>query len=93
VAAEIVGCLGLLAMRNAVDRLHYAGSAATVGPALVAAAVCVREGVVSASGLAALLVAVTLALGGSVVGTATIRLVRLRQQGSLESTAAERERA
>jgi multisubunit Na+/H+ antiporter MnhG subunit len=93
VVAELVCCLGLLAMRNAIDRLHYAGAAATLGPALIASAVCVREGLVSSQGLNAVLIAVLLAFGSAAVAGATARLIRLRQRGSLESTAAERERA
>jgi multisubunit Na+/H+ antiporter MnhG subunit len=92
VAAELVACLGLVAMRSAIDRLHYAGAGTTVGPAFIAAAVCAREGVVSAQGLAALLIAVVLAGGGSALGTATARLIRVDTHGTLDSTAAERER-
>jgi multisubunit Na+/H+ antiporter MnhG subunit len=93
VAAELVCCLGLLAMRNAIDRLHYAGAAATLGPALIAAAVCVREGLVSSQGLNSVLIAMLLAFGSAATAGATARLIRLRQRGSLESTPAERERA
>jgi multisubunit Na+/H+ antiporter MnhG subunit len=93
VAAELVCCLGLLTMRNAIDRLHYAGAAATLGPALVASAVCVREGLVSSQGLNSVLTALLLAFGSAAVAGATARLIRLRQRGSLESTPAERERA
>jgi multisubunit Na+/H+ antiporter MnhG subunit len=93
VAAELVCCLGLLAMRNAIDRLHYAGAAATLGPALIAAAVCVREGLVSSQGLNSVLVAMLLAFGSAAIAGATARLIRLRQRGSLESTPTERERA
>jgi multisubunit Na+/H+ antiporter MnhG subunit len=92
VAAELICCLGLLAMRNAIDRLHYSGAAATVGPALIAAAVCVREGLVSSQGLNSVLVAAVLAFGSAAVAGATARVIRLRQRGSLESTPAERER-
>ena len=93
VAAEVLAAVGLVLMRNAIDRLHFAGAGTTVGPALVAAAICVREGVVSAQALAAILIAVVLAAGGSLVGAATGRLIRLDAFGTLESTPAERERA
>ena len=93
VAAELVCCLGLLAMRNAIDRLHYAGAAAALGPPLIAAAVCVREGFVSSQGLNSLLTALLLAFGSAAVAGATARLIRIRQRGGLESTPAERERA
>jgi multisubunit Na+/H+ antiporter MnhG subunit len=93
IAAELVCCLGLVTMRNAVDRLHYVGAAATLGPALIAAAVCVREGVVSSQGLNSILIALLLAFGSASVAGATLRMLRLRQRGTLESTAAERKRA
>ena len=92
VAAEVVCCVGLVALRRAVDRLHYAAAGATLGPALVAAAVCVREGVVSSQGLNSILVAVLLAVGGDALTGGTIRMIRLGEHSGLESTAAERER-
>jgi multisubunit Na+/H+ antiporter MnhG subunit len=92
VATEVVAAVGLLAMRNAIDRLHYASAATGVGPAFIAAAVCTREGVVSAQGLSALLIAVVLALAGASLGTAVARLVRLRTHGDLRPSTAERER-
>lgn len=39
VAVELICCAGLVAVRTSIDRLHYAGAATVVGPALVAAAV------------------------------------------------------
>lgn len=93
VAAELVCCAGVLVMRNTIDRLHYAAAAAVIGPALVAAAVCVREGVASTPGLNSVLVAVLLAVGGAALSGATARLVRLHDHRGLESTPAERERA
>jgi multisubunit Na+/H+ antiporter MnhG subunit len=92
VAVELVCCIGLVAMRNAIDRLHYAGAATAVGPALVAAAVCVEEGVFTTNGLDAIAVALLLALLGGALGVSTARAIRLRERGSLESTPAERER-
>ena len=93
VAVELACCVGLVAMRRAIDRLHYAGAATTVGPALVAAAVCVEEGVFTTNGLDAIAVALLLSLLGGALGVATARAIRLRERGTLESTPAERERA
>ena len=93
VAVELACCVGLVAMRSAIDRLHYAGAATTVGPALVAAAVCVEEGVFTTNGLDAIAVALLLSLLGGALGVATARAIRLRERGTLESTPAERERA
>jgi multisubunit Na+/H+ antiporter MnhG subunit len=92
VAIELVCCLGLLAMPAAIDRLHYAGAATVVGPALIAAAVCIEEGLFTANGLNAIAVAVMLALLGAALTTATGRAIRLRDRGTLESSPAERER-
>jgi multicomponent Na+:H+ antiporter subunit G len=92
VVVELVSCVGLLAMRSAIDRLHYAGAGTIVGPALVAAAVCVEEGLFTTNGLNAVAVALMLGLLGGALGTATGRAIRLRERGTLESTAAERER-
>ena len=86
VAIELASCVGLLAMRTAIDRIHYAGAGTVAGPALIAAAVCVEEGLFTTNGLNAVLVAFLLA-------TATARAIRLRERGTLESTPAERERA
>jgi multisubunit Na+/H+ antiporter MnhG subunit len=92
VAVELVCCVGLAAVRQPIDRLHYAGAATVVGPALVAAAVCFEEGLLTTNGLNAVAVAVLLALLGGALGVATARAIRLRERGTLESTPAERER-
>lgn len=92
VAVELVCCVGLAAVRQPIDRLHYAGAATVVGPTLVAAAVCVEEGLFTTSGLNAVAVALLLALLGAALGVATARAIRLRERGTLESSPAERER-
>ena len=92
VGVELVACVGLLAMPKAIDRLHYASAATGIGPAFVAAAVCAREGIVSAQGLAAILISVVLAFAGGTLGLAVARIVRLRTHGTLEPSPAEQER-
>ena len=79
VGAELVCCAGLLAMRSAIDRLHYVAAATVVGPVLVAAAVCVEEGLFTASGLNAIVVALLLAFLGAALVTATGRVIRGRE--------------
>jgi multisubunit Na+/H+ antiporter MnhG subunit len=93
VAIELASCVGLLAMRTAIDRIHYAGAGTVAGPALIAAAVCVEEGLFTTNGLNAVIVAFLLAILGAALATATARAIRLRERGTLESTPAERERA
>jgi multisubunit Na+/H+ antiporter MnhG subunit len=92
VAAEVLSCLGLLAMRSAIDRLHYASAGTALGPAFLAAAVCVREGIVSAQGLTSLLIAVVFAFAGSALGVGLTKTIRLDTAGTAEATPAELER-
>jgi multisubunit Na+/H+ antiporter MnhG subunit len=92
VAVMLVCCVGFAVMRSAIDRLHYAGAATLVGPSLIAAAVCVREGVFTTSALDAIVVAALLGFLGGALAIATARAIRLADRKSLESTPAERER-
>lgn len=92
VAVEVTACVGLLTMRNAIDRLHYAGAATVTGPILIAAAVCFEEGLFTTNGLDAVAVAGMLAMLGGALSIATGRAIRLRDRGTLESSPAERER-
>ncbi len=90
VAAELVCCLGVLAMRTAIERLHFAGAGATIGPTLAAIAVVVAEGIATSEGLNALVIAVFLLAAGPALTSATARAIRLRERGTLESSTAER---
>ena len=92
VAIELAACLGFVTMRSAIDRLHYASAGTVAVPALVAAAVCVEEGLFTSNGLNAVTVALLLGLLGSALAVATARAIRLRERGTLESTQAERDR-
>jgi multisubunit Na+/H+ antiporter MnhG subunit len=92
VGLELACCVGLVAARTAIDRLHFAGAATVAGPPLVAAAVCFEEGLFTTNGLNAVAVALLLALLGGALAVATARAIRLRDRGTLESSPAERER-
>jgi multicomponent Na+:H+ antiporter subunit G len=72
--------LGVLAMRSAYDRLHYA-SAAGWGAALIAAAILVRESL-SLIADKALLTAAILVVCGPVLSHATARAGRIRERGT-----------
>ncbi len=74
VLGEAVCCVGLLAARAAIDRVHYAGAAATVPSFLIAAAVVVKEALTQPA-VDALVVAALVLVLGSVVGHATARLI------------------
>jgi multisubunit Na+/H+ antiporter MnhG subunit len=81
--------VGLVAMRTAADKLHYAGWASTIAPALVAAGVVVETGFTSI-GLTAVLLAGVMLVAGSASTVAVARVARLEDAGRIEPTEAER---
>lgn len=72
--------LGVLVMRSAYDRLHYA-SAASWGAAPIALAILVRESL-SLIADKALLAAAALVICGPVLAHATARAGRIRERGA-----------
>jgi monovalent cation/proton antiporter MnhG/PhaG subunit len=81
VAVELVCCVGVLAMRDAYDKLHYTAPATTVGPLAIALAVVVQESF-SQAGIKALLIFLALLVTNPVLTHATARAARVRQLGS-----------
>jgi monovalent cation/proton antiporter MnhG/PhaG subunit len=81
VGAELICCVGVLAMRNAFDRLHYSSAATTVGPLLIGAAVLVRESV-SAGGLQTIAAVALLLLLNPVVLIATARAAQRSEESA-----------
>ena len=77
VAAQLFVCLGVLLMRDALDRLHYV-AASTLGVALVGAGVLVAAGP-SLIGLKAILTAAFLLVTGPVLSHATARAIHLHR--------------
>jgi multisubunit Na+/H+ antiporter MnhG subunit len=75
-ASELVCCIGVAAARDVFARLHYSAAATTLGPALVAIAIAVEEGVRSIAAAAALVTAAFLVLGGPALTIATARAAR-----------------
>ena len=92
VAAELVCCVGILAARHAIDRLHYAAASATLGPALIAAAIVLQESLFTTGGLNAVVVALLLIVLNSAATVFTARAFRLRECGTLEASGPERRR-
>jgi len=84
VGIELVCCLGVLVMRGVYDRLHYTGPA-SFGAVLIAAAVVIREGLLSQIGAKAVLIAVVLLVISPVLMHATARAARLRERGELQA--------
>lgn len=81
VGLELLCSLGVLAMRGAFDRLHYTGPA-SLGAALISAAIVVREGF-STIGIKAALVAVFLLISSPILVHATGRAALMRERGDL----------
>ena len=80
VASVLLSCLGVLVMRDALDRLHFTAPAATIGPVLIAAAVLVEEPL-SSAGIKAVLVALLIFVTTPVLSHATARAARIREHG------------
>jgi multisubunit Na+/H+ antiporter MnhG subunit len=80
VGAVLISCLGVLAMREPLDKLHFTAPAATIAPVAVAAAVLVEEPF-SSAGVKAVLVAVVLVVTTPILSHATARAGRIREHG------------
>jgi monovalent cation/proton antiporter MnhG/PhaG subunit len=89
VTLELLCVLGVLVMRDALDRLHYAGAASTLGPLLIVAAILV-EHPHDSSGVTAILVGAALLVLNPLLSTATARAARMRRLGRVEALPEER---
>jgi multicomponent Na+:H+ antiporter subunit G len=78
VAAQVLACLGVVLMRDALDRLHYTG-ASMLGVACLCAAVVVSESA-SLIGLKAILTGAFLLVTGPVLVHATARAIHLHRE-------------
>jgi multicomponent Na+:H+ antiporter subunit G len=78
VLVQLLCAVGVVAMRDVFDRLHYVGPASAVGPFLFAAAALVEDSF-SQPGVKALVVALLLAVTSPVLSHATARALRVRQ--------------
>lgn len=78
-AIEVIAVLGLCALRDVYDRLHYVGLA-SFGAPLIAAAIVFRESF-SLIGDKALLVAVVLIISGPILVHTTLRSLLTRERG------------
>jgi monovalent cation/proton antiporter MnhG/PhaG subunit len=84
-AIEVLAVVGMLAMRDVYDRLHYVGVAA-FGALLVAVAILVRESF-SLIANKALLVGFVLVVVGPVVSQTTARSFLIRERGDWREAA------
>ena len=78
VTLQALVCLGIVLMRDALDRLHFTG-ASTLGVTCLCAAVLVSESL-SLIGLKAILTSAFLLVTGPVVVQATARAIHLARE-------------
>lgn len=71
---------GLLVMRDAYQKLHFVTPAALVAPALVALAIFVRMGLYENTG-ETFLALLFMVIAGPYLSHATVRAIRVREQG------------
>ena len=79
-AVVLVSSAGILAMRDAYQRLHYVAPIAVVAPVIVALAVLVQSGWTENSG-ETWLALLFMVIGGPFLAHATIRAARIREKG------------
>jgi multicomponent Na+:H+ antiporter subunit G len=91
VLSALLCSVGLVAMRDAFDRLHYLSAISTVPPVLIAAAVIVNQRLNSV-GLKALVVLAISVVTGPVLVHAIGRALRIRERGDARPRAEERVR-
>ncbi|HEX8947599.1 MAG TPA: monovalent cation/H(+) antiporter subunit G [Dissulfurispiraceae bacterium] len=78
-AAVSLACsIGVMVMRGVYDKLHYLAPAGIIGTASVAAAIILREGVLSQAGIKSFLVFLVLLISGPVITQAASRAERVR---------------
>ena len=99
VACEVLCALGVLVMRGAFQKLHYASAGTTVGAFFIGAAIVARETLhpgraveLSAGGLETLAAVAFMFLLGPAVTILTARAARRLEHEPVEITAAELER-
>jgi multicomponent Na+:H+ antiporter subunit G len=89
VLVTLISCVGVLAMPNVFDRLHYTAPATTIGAFAIALSIVVEEGW-SAASVKALIVFLLLLVTNPVLSHATARAARIRQFGHWVALRAER---
>ena len=89
VIVQLLCSIGVIAMDDVFDRMHFLSPASVIGPAAIAAAIVVKE-TVSLASVKAVIVAVLLALTSPILTHATARAGRVRQFGHWRATAGEK---
>lgn|SRR5947209_9122740 len=88
VAVNLIACLGVLVMRDTLDRLHYSSPTA-LGAICIAVAVVVKDSF-SLVGDKAILIALFLIVASPIVTHATARAARIADTGDWRLSEAEK---
>ena len=80
VVTVLTASVGVLVMRDAYAKLHYVTPAALIAPVLVALAIFVQAGLYENTGETFLALAF-MVIAGPYLSHATIRAIRIREQG------------
>ncbi len=83
VLSGVVTAIGMVAAKDAYERMHYMSPVATIGAWAIAAAVVVKESV-NQAGIKAVLIAAIIFFMNAVLTHATARAARARQYGNLK---------
>ncbi len=84
VLMEWLCCLGLLAARTPLDKLHFMGPASSAGPLLIGIAVLISEWSSGTTVIKLVLIILVLAVTGPVLTHATGRAIYMRHRNSGE---------
>jgi multicomponent Na+:H+ antiporter subunit G len=87
VALNLIACLGVLVMRDTLERLHYTAPA-LLGAICIAVAVVIKDSF-SLTGDKAILIALFLIVASPIVTHATARAARIDQRGDWRLSEAE----
>ena len=88
IGASVIALLcgvGMFAMRDALDRLHYLGPVATIAPVAFALAIVIEDGFTSQAGLKASCVAALVVATSPLVQYVLLRTIVTRRHGSPDS--------
>ena len=77
----LLSVVGLFAMRDPVDKLHYVTPATTLAPIAIALAIAIEDGLTSQAGLKSLCVALAIVATSPIVSYATLRAIQTRELG------------
>ncbi|MBD5605715.1 MAG: monovalent cation/H(+) antiporter subunit G [Candidatus Eremiobacteraeota bacterium] len=78
-----LSALGLVTMRDPVNKLHYVGPVTTLVPILICIAIVVEEGFTSVAGLKSVSIALVMLVTGPIASYATLRALAMRARGDV----------